>query len=806
MSESAAPTLKIPEPDRVAEALKALSANGVTATRKDDGTIAVDPADTEKAINILNNSFFHGSIHAAPKIVSSNAVDTPDLQTQPEPEPAKIAEEVVQLDEISHETRGKWITATWKKHLDHIDDKPHERGNKPPMPEARKKIFNKATNDHSKESMRRYDEKRKADIQSREPQVHDLRHMSHGEVYDHTQTNEKIKDGDVLHVKGGVAALLGAWPTMIHGTSKTLHSFKDGTDIHNFDDGVYHQTAKLAAKTHGLKEDCDTLNSKHLDQEPEGEEYRDIEQVEAEIAGVNVTLNKRSIVNRMENQLKKIDEENLDNDPEFDALFQEAEAEDIRALDETSRMLLKNYLAKNDSQQAEIDTATNMDGGRTSRGDLKKYVKREAGRKMAYSKLGGTAKVNAREDYVSPALKTVRSLVEKVLLDEAKGQKLSAVIHSDCGKHSAKIYKDSEWGEHVVKFHINGKHHEPADYHTNDYHDAHGTAKLELSRMTKLNGALKEAHEDDIATICEEHYEQLDEVSKALLMNFGPKAMKSATDLEHKADKLGADGNREASIAMQTKADVRRNYVKKAANKLAPWADDKKLEKYGNRSLGSHVTNYKGLTDQNLRRAGLKEEAEQLEEGVHKVGTYTDRAGETVTLHQHPEDKKHHVLVRKGKVVKSFHDSSENVHAQLTKDNFKGALHEAAIGITRPYTGGTKKNDKSISEKKKLNRTLKKEEVEQLDELGDTYARPARVPSKRMKAPAAERVAKIADRKGMDRKDVQNILFNQGFGRKSDKMIADRRGQRLLTKEEHEELSNAVRLKFIDSMSKKLGK
>ena len=42
---------------------------------------------------------------------------------------------------------------------------------------------------------------------------------------------------------------------MIHGKSESLHGFKQGTTIHNFEGGSYHKTAKLADKTHGIKED-----------------------------------------------------------------------------------------------------------------------------------------------------------------------------------------------------------------------------------------------------------------------------------------------------------------------------------------------------------------------------------------------------------------------------------------------------------------------------------------------------------------------------------------------------------------------
>lgn len=51
------------------------------------------------------------------------------------------------------------------------------------------------------------------------------------------------------------------------------------------------------------------------------------------------------------------------------------------------------------------------------------------------------------------------------------------------GKHIAKVYKDSDLGEHRVKFYSDGKHHKDADYFTDDKEDAHGTARAILSKM-----------------------------------------------------------------------------------------------------------------------------------------------------------------------------------------------------------------------------------------------------------------------------------------------------------------------------------
>lgn len=170
----------------------------------------------------------------------------------------EIREEVEQIDEVSHELRQSWVSQTWKKHLRHVDDKPGVQ--KPEMPEARKKIFNVAMDKAGKESSARYEKRQQEKRLARTPVVHDLTNMSHGEVYDHTQTSSKIHDGDVLKVKGGVAAMVGAWPAMVHGTSKVLHSFNPGSDIHKIDNGSYHQTAKLADKIHGIKEDVEQID------------------------------------------------------------------------------------------------------------------------------------------------------------------------------------------------------------------------------------------------------------------------------------------------------------------------------------------------------------------------------------------------------------------------------------------------------------------------------------------------------------------------------------------------------------------
>lgn len=56
------------------------------------------------------------------------------------------------------------------------------------------------------------------------------------------------------------------------------------------------------------------------------------------------------------------------------------------------------------------------------------------------------------------------------------------------GPHSAKVYKNPEWEENVVKFFHNGNYQSKADYHTNDMSDAHDTAQHQLGRYMTAGG------------------------------------------------------------------------------------------------------------------------------------------------------------------------------------------------------------------------------------------------------------------------------------------------------------------------------
>ena len=93
--------------------------------------------------------------------------------------------------------------------------------------------------------------------------VHNLTHIKDDqEVYDHTQTHDKIKDGDVLKLHGKRTAYMHkAWPTMLHGKSEHLHSLKDPS--HKIP--KYKETYEKAATAHkDIKEEVEIEEGKTL--------------------------------------------------------------------------------------------------------------------------------------------------------------------------------------------------------------------------------------------------------------------------------------------------------------------------------------------------------------------------------------------------------------------------------------------------------------------------------------------------------------------------------------------------------------
>ena len=141
--------------------------------------------------------------------------DHPDNEGNYEIERISKVTESVELNEISDKVLTSYLTKAWPKRGETVPDK-----RLPFMQRARD-----AADRHWGQQKKENDA---ADIQkvlNRTPKVHDLRHLSHGEVYDITQTSDEIRDGDVLHVKGGSAIMFKAWPTMVKGDSNSLHTW-----------------------------------------------------------------------------------------------------------------------------------------------------------------------------------------------------------------------------------------------------------------------------------------------------------------------------------------------------------------------------------------------------------------------------------------------------------------------------------------------------------------------------------------------------------------------------------------------------
>lgn len=84
------------------------------------------------------------------------------------------------------------------------------------------------------------------------PQVFDFRDMDDGDIYDETQCNDDIRTGDVMLTGSGVAIMYSAWPVMVVGTSRVLHTVSTTWD-HIFADYILvNHPEKLARLKEGL--------------------------------------------------------------------------------------------------------------------------------------------------------------------------------------------------------------------------------------------------------------------------------------------------------------------------------------------------------------------------------------------------------------------------------------------------------------------------------------------------------------------------------------------------------------------------
>ena len=100
------------------------------------------------------------------------------------------------------------------------------------------------------------------------------------------------------------------------------------------------------------------------------------------------------------------------------------------------------------------------------------------------SDVNNDGKVNDSDSYLKNRRKVVAKYLDKTPVKEEKSSlRLSKTMK--LGPHEAKVYRNTETGEHQVKFYTDGKHHSKADYYTDDKEDAHGTATVGLKDLAK---------------------------------------------------------------------------------------------------------------------------------------------------------------------------------------------------------------------------------------------------------------------------------------------------------------------------------
>lgn len=424
-----------------------------------------------------------------------------------------VKEEVESIDEISHATRSSWVSATWKKHLGHVDDKPGTV--KPEMPKARQKVFNKAMDKVNKHHMQDYEDKQRAKRAAHTPQVHDLRHMSHGEVYDHTQTSDKIKDGDVLRVKGGTAAMIGAHPAMVHGKSDVLHHFSKGSSIHNIDDGTYHRTGKLADKVHGLKEEAQ-IDEKHLTPA----ELTKREEIAKAIAKKNpgMPMGKKMAIATA--TAKKVAEE-VELEEKISDEAKDVIRKTIKATGAKAKPLVKLAQMGKKTPIRPVDEATRVSNSRYMRSHGKN-PSGTGGWIFTHKETGDVDLNNSRESHMASGK----------YADAAKSAKVWAKKHGHTtvyvAEHVEDLGEDSRTPQEKVDHAIRD--------HRYDMMRAHSPAdRAEKKEDHKaFLAAMKKKYPD---VRIQEEVEGLDELSKGKLATYIHKAEDSADDLERKAIK-----------------------------------------------------------------------------------------------------------------------------------------------------------------------------------------------------------------------------------------------------------------------------
>jgi hypothetical protein len=421
--------------------------------------------------------------------------------------------------------------------------------------------------------------------------------------------------------------------------------------------------------------------------------------------GGEIKIEPRTLRNRMENQIKKVDEEveqidELSTDklkqvasvarekgrastlkaaikagqrkrsqPDYKFAGEEVKTEETpvveEVLTELSYTKLKRYEKKGTSQVADAAKNNKLDSRMAKRASYVAKAKQKSTVKLKKAAFGEEA---------SPVQKLV-SLCEAL--------KIRETLHSESGDHHAKIYRDTEFGEHRVKYFPHGKHHEPADSFHSDHDDAHHTAKQELRRMDKFSGALKESTEEQIKTLQED--KQLDELSKATLGRY----IKKASNDQAATSFVGGALEHQKSVARLLGHDL-----KKTPGALA---HEKKLER-------SSVNRHRGIN-----RATDKLTKEEAEEGTLPFQDEQLDEVSSNTLKRY---------IKKSGANRDHHLKMDGIYTNAAR---KASDHDAKSGS---YKHAHQHSDKAFNRdvgidraKEKLKSRKVSEEVEQLDEI-----------------------------------------------------------------------------------------
>jgi hypothetical protein len=105
-------------------------------------------------------------------------------------------------------------------------------------------------------------------------QVHKLFEYNDGEIYDITQTNHFIKDGDIIIANTCFVLMFKAWPVVITGESSEFHRLTEG---HTFEEVFADEYKDYLPQVIEIKTNPDALLDRAVDPVAELEEEERIE-------------------------------------------------------------------------------------------------------------------------------------------------------------------------------------------------------------------------------------------------------------------------------------------------------------------------------------------------------------------------------------------------------------------------------------------------------------------------------------------------------------------------------------------------